>query len=125
MPISLLILCPHFRVFTRPNSPASVFPDLDKTMQRFLRKPMRVTLATLLGVYRAVMRLSSIARALEDAFGDSHQDGTEAESGPALLRKRIIAPLQQVCGRLSPRWLMRTYARPVVGWMVVPTCVEG
>lgn len=74
----------------------SLFPDLDKTMQRFLRKPVRVTLATLLGVYRAVMRLSSIVRALEDAFGDPDQDPTETGSGPVLLRKRIIAPLQQV-----------------------------
>eukprot|EP00752_Nemacystus_decipiens_P008019 g7166.t1 len=76
-------------------------PDLDKTMHRFLRKPVKVTLATLLGVYRAVMRLSSIARALEDAFGESHQDGTEVESGPVLLRKRIIAPLQEAVSDLS------------------------
>lgn len=92
-----------------------MFPDLDKTMQRFLRKPVRATLATLLGVYRAVMRLSSIARALEDAFGESHQDGNEAESGPALLRKRIVAPLHQVCGRLSSLWLMHRPGRCV--WM--------
>lgn len=77
-----------------------MFPDLDKIMQRFLRKPVRATLGTLLGVYRAVMRLSSIADALEDAFGDCSQDGTEAKSGPVLLRKRIIAPLQQVRARL-------------------------
>lgn len=65
-------------------------------MQRFLRKPMRVTLATLLGVYRAVMRLSSIAGAMDDAIEDANEDGNEAESGPLLLRKRIISPLQQV-----------------------------
>lgn len=71
-------------------------------MQRFLCKPVRATLATLLGVYRAVMRLSSIARALGDAFGDSNLDGTEAENGPVLLRKRIIAPLQQVRAHAFP-----------------------
>jgi len=60
---------------------------------------MRVTLATLLGVYRAVMRLSSIFGALENAFGDSNQDqeGTEdKKSGPQLLRQRLISPLKQV-----------------------------
>ncbi len=69
--------------------------DLDKTMQRFLRKPMRVTLATLLGVYRAVMRLSSIAGALENAYDDSNQD-QDKDGGPQLLRQRLILPLQQV-----------------------------
>lgn len=92
----------------------SMYPDLDKTMQRFLRKPVRVTLATLLGVYRAVMRLSSIARALEDTFGVSSQAGAEAESGPVLLRKRIVAPLQQVSGRLSS---VRRFTRRIVLWM--------
>eukprot|EP00903_Cladosiphon_okamuranus_P008571 g8222.t1 len=73
-------------------------PDLDKIMQRFLRKPVKVTLSTLLGVYRAVMRLSSIAGALEDAFGDSRQ---EAERGAVLLRKRMIVPLRQAVSDLS------------------------
>ena len=82
--------------FVRP--PPPFLADLDKTMQRFLRKPMRVTLATLLGVYRAVMRLSSIAGALKTAFACSSEDQnvTEEESGPQLLRKHLISPLQQV-----------------------------
>lgn len=65
-------------------------------MQRFLRTPVRATLATLLGVYRAVMQLSSIAGALDDAIEDSDQVVSETESGPLLLRKRIISPLQKV-----------------------------
>lgn len=65
-------------------------------MQRFLRTPIRATLATLLGVYRAVMRLSSIAGALDDAIEGSDEDGNDRESGPLLLRKRIISPLQKV-----------------------------
>ncbi|CAM9231946.1 unnamed protein product, partial [Pylaiella littoralis] len=76
-------------------------PDLDKIMQRFLRTPIRATLATLLGVYRAVMRLSSIAGALDDAIEGSDEDGNDRESGPLLLRKRIISPLQKVVSDLS------------------------
>lgn len=65
-------------------------------MQRFLRKPpQRVTLATLLGVYRAVMRLSSIVGALDDAFEDDAA-GDKAESGPTLFREHIVSPLQKV-----------------------------
>lgn len=65
-------------------------------MQRFLRKPpQRVTLATLLGVYRAVMRLSSIVGALDDAFEDDAA-GDKAESGPTLFRERTVSPLQKV-----------------------------
>lgn len=68
-------------------------------MQRFLRKPpQRVTLATLLGVYRAVMRLSSIVGALDDAFEDDAA-GDKAESGPALFRERIVSPLKKVSRR--------------------------
>lgn len=101
----------------------SVIPDLDKTMQRFLRKPVKVTLATLLGVYRAVMRLSSIAGALEDAFGDSQQGGIEAESGPVLLRTRIVVPLRQVSGRLSSLCLTRPSGCCVD--RIVPACLKA
>lgn len=89
---------PTFVNVLRASNSTTLFSDLDKTMQRFLRKPLRVTLATLLGVYRAVMRLSSIAGALENAFEDSNQDqdGIEEKSGPQLLRQRLILPLRQV-----------------------------
>lgn len=66
-------------------------------MQRFLRQPMQgVTLSTLVGVYRAVMRLSAIADAMDDTIEGGSEDVNEAESGPVLLRSRIISPLQQV-----------------------------
>lgn len=79
-------------------------------MQRFLRKPVRVTLATLLGVYRAVMRLSSIADALDDAIeeaddsakeaGETPQEAdskaTDSQRGGLLMRELLITPLQQV-----------------------------
>lgn len=87
----------------------SVTPDLDKIVQRFLRKPSRITLATILGVYRAVMRLSSIAGALDEAIDcserqtDTHHGGEIDEStqdstdGRCLMKKLVISPLQQVC----------------------------
>lgn len=56
----------------------SRIPDLDKIMQRFNRKPLRVNLTTLLGVYRAVMRLTSVRDALDEAI---EQDGTDSEGG--------------------------------------------
>ena len=80
-------------------------------MQRFLRKkPVRVTLATLLGVYRAVMRLSSIADALDDAIEEADDHAKEAgetaheadtkttnsQHGGLLMRELLISPLQQV-----------------------------
>lgn len=83
-------------------------------MQRFLRKkPVRVTLATLLGVYRAVMRLSSIADALDDAIEEADDNAKEAgetaheadtkdtkitdsQHGGLLMRELLILPLQQV-----------------------------
>lgn len=93
-------------------------------MQRFLRKPVRVTLSTLLGVYRGVMRLSSVAGALDDAIEKDPDNKNEAEdlvqgrnvqaekaersntgdsitgrenlSGGLLMRKHLIGPLQQV-----------------------------
>lgn len=85
--------------------------DVDKIMQRFLRKkPVRVTLATLLGVYRAVMRLSSIADALDDAIEEADDHAKEAgetaheadtkttdsQHGGLLMREFLISPLQQV-----------------------------
>ncbi|CAM9865760.1 unnamed protein product [Ectocarpus sp. 4 AP-2014] len=76
-------------------------PDLERIMQRFLRKPpQRVSLATLLGVYRAVMRLSSIVGALGDAFEDDAA-GDKAESGPTLFRERIVSPLRKAVSDLS------------------------
>ena len=95
--------------------PVSVSPDLDKIVQRFLRKPVRVTLATLLGVYRAVMRLASVAAALSGAIDGSNthvnnaddrpstsdrvgeDKSTEDLDGSLLLRKFYVSPLQQVC----------------------------
>ena len=79
-------------------------------MQRFLRNRARVTLATLLGVYRAVMRLSSIADALDDAIKDADDHANEAgetaheadtkttdsQHGGLLIRELLISPLQQV-----------------------------
>lgn len=74
-----------------------VSADLDKIMQRFLRQPFQgVTLSTLVRVYRAVMRLSAIADAMDDSIEPAGEDGNKAESGPVLLRRRIISPLQQV-----------------------------
>ena len=89
-------------------------------MQRFLRMPVRVTLATLLGVYKGVMRLSSIADALNDAIEEADDDhakesedtpqeaGTkttdsqnggqlmDSQNGGQLMRELLISPLQQV-----------------------------
>lgn len=81
-------------------------------MQRFLRKPVRVTLATLLGVYKGVMRLSSIADALNDAIEEADDDdhakeaegtpqeadtkATDSQDGGQLMRELLISPLQQV-----------------------------
>lgn len=93
-------------------------------MQRFLRKAVKVNLATLLGVYRAVMRLSSVADALDDAIENTRDGKNEAEepgqdrnvqsenvelpntgnnttggetlNGRLLMRKHLIGPLQQV-----------------------------
>ncbi|CAM9431775.1 unnamed protein product, partial [Ascophyllum nodosum] len=78
-------------------------PDLDKIVQRFLRKPVRVTLATLLGVYRAVMRLASVAAALSGAIDGSntHDKSTEDLDGSLLLRKFYVSPLQQAVSDLS------------------------
>ncbi|CAM9615807.1 unnamed protein product, partial [Scytosiphon promiscuus] len=77
-------------------------PDLDKIMQRFLRQPMQgVTLSTLVGIYRAVMRLSAIGDAMDRTIEAANEDRTEAESGPALIRRRIITPLQQAVSDLS------------------------
>ncbi|CAM9130489.1 unnamed protein product, partial [Hapterophycus canaliculatus] len=77
-------------------------PDLDKIMQRFLRQPMQSgTLSTLVAVYRAVMRLSAIADAMDDAIEAAAEDGNKEESGPMLLRRRIISPLQQAVADLS------------------------
>lgn len=91
-------------------------------MQRFLRKPVRVTLSTLLGVYRAVMRFSSIGDALNDAIkkgtsntgsptepqqdmdvrsgspnsAETSSGNTEELDGRLLLRKLLISPLKKV-----------------------------
>lgn len=84
----------------------SIIPDLEKLAQRFLHKPVRVNLATLLGVYRAVMRLTSVTDALEEAIGENGEECTGAEGAPGaqvpeeeggqLIRKNIIAPLREV-----------------------------
>lgn len=78
-------------------------PDLERIMQRFVRKPVRVSLSTLLGVYRAVMRLMSVTDALYDAIEDDGAEADESgyrqlseEAGERLIRRRIIGPLQKV-----------------------------
>lgn len=92
-------------------------------MQRFLRKPVRVTLATLLGVYRAVMRLSSVTDALDDAIEKAPADTGEEEktrkgvngeaaddlSGGLLMRNLLITPLQQVCWCIKMPCTLRSY----------------
>lgn len=93
-------------------------------MQRFVRKAVKMTLATLLGVYRGVMRLSSVADALDNAIENDNDAKNEAEepvqdrtvqsenaerphignnitggetlNGGLLMRKHLIRPLQQV-----------------------------
>lgn len=73
-----------------------------------------MTLATVLGVYRAVMRLSSIAGALEEAIdgsnkhtctqpsisyhgGENDESTQDSTDGRFLIKKLVISPLQQVC----------------------------
>lgn len=72
-------------------------PDLDKIMQRFVSKPVRVTLATLLGLYRAVMRLSAITDVLDDAIEKKIGDLAEGQVNA----KVIDAPLPKISERLS------------------------
>lgn len=86
-------------------------PDLEKITQRFLRKPVRVSLATLLGVYRAVMRLTSVTDALDEAIGSNRKERTEVEGasgaqvpedeGGQLIRQKIITPLRETVSNLS------------------------
>lgn len=101
----------------------SIILDLEKITQRFLRKPVRVSLATLLGVYRAVMRLTSVTDALDEAIGSNRKERTEVEGasgaqvpedeGGQLIRQKIITPLREV-GKLIDS-MQRCYVAPYPG----------
>lgn len=112
---------PRGKEYLPVNSPVfCTSVDLDKFAQQFLRKPARANLATLLGIYRAVMRLTSVAHALDEAIKDDRAEMDEAQAtetgaeneeagkscqarrdeeclgGRELFSKRIILPLHKV-----------------------------
>ncbi|CAN0141859.1 unnamed protein product, partial [Discosporangium mesarthrocarpum] len=74
--------------------------DLDKVAQRFSRKPVRSSLATLLGVYRAVMRLTSIVDALQEAVGQAVEEQSKGEGNEKMINS-LGGEGQQSVGDLS------------------------